>query len=239
MREIFSRVEDSAEVNIEVEVDVEDYEGSYPWLYSLFVKPNNIEANGLDFEQFLELKESVIISLEHQKMAKYVGERVCEGWHEFYFYAKDSKNLEALCAAMLKDSGYKYESSVVKDAKWDFYAKNLFPTELEFHNIQSQKIIFLLQEEGDELSISRDVEHYVSFDTATQKERFVKNALEHGFEFKDDISSEEFEHGVAVVKKHPVTEEEVEKVVAQLYSLIKTEHGYYEGWSTTLAQKDD
>lgn len=239
MREIFSRVEDSAIVNIEVEVDVEDYEDNYPWLYSLFVKPNSIEENSLGFEQFLELKESIIISLEHQNRAKYVGERVSEGWHEFYFYAKDSKNLEAQAAEMLKGSGYKYESNVVKDAKWDFYAKNLFPTELEFHNIQSQKIIFLLQEEGDELWVSRDVEHYVSFDTATQKERFVKSALEHGFEFKDDISSEEFEHGVALVKKHQVTEEEVRGVVEELYELIKKEHGYYEGWSTTLAQKGD
>ncbi len=239
MREIFSRVEDSATVNIEVDVDVEEYEHNYPWLYSLFVKPNNIEENSLGFEQFLELKESIIISLEHQKMAKYVGTRVCDGWHEFYFYAKDSKNLESVAAAILKESGYKYESNVVKDAKWDFYAKNLFPSELEFHNIQSQKIIFLLQEEGDELSIPRNVEHYVSFDTATQKERFVNNALECGFEFKDDISSEEFEYGVALVKRHEVTEEEVKKVVEELFALIKKEHGYYEGWSTTLAEKGD
>lgn len=239
MREIFSRVEDSVLVNIEVEVDMEDYRDNYPWLYSLFVKPNNIKENSLGFEQFLELKESIIISLEHQDMAKYVGTRVCEGWHEFYFYAKDSKNLEAVSAVMLKESGYKYESNVVKDAKWGFYDKNIFPSELEFHDIQSHKIIFLLQEEGDELSISRDVEHYVSFDTATQKERFVNNALSCGFEFKDDVSSEEFEHGVALVKQHPVSEEEVKKVVEELYSLIKTEHGYYEGWSTVLVQKDD
>ena len=239
MRELFRRVEDSVPVDIEAELDVEDYEENFPWLYSLFIKPNTTQENSLDFEQFLELKESVIISLEHHNMAKYVGARVSDGWHELYFYAKDSKNLEAAVLKLLRDSGYKYESNVVKDAKWDFYVKNIFPTELEFHNMQSSKIIFLLQEEGDELYAPRDVEHYVSFDTATQKERFVKNAIVHGFEFKDDISSEEFEHGVALVKRHPVTEEEVRKVVEELYALIKTEHGYYEGWSTTLVEKGD
>ncbi len=135
---------------------------------------------------------------------------------------------------MLRDSGYKYESSVVKDAKWDFYHKNLSPTELEFHNIESDKIIFLLEEEGDNLSTPRDVEHYASFETATQKERFVQSASEHGFAFKDDISSEEFEHGVALVKEHSVKNEDVRKIVEELYPLIKKEHGYYEGWSTVL-----
>ncbi|MCK9473488.1 DUF695 domain-containing protein [Sulfurimonas sp.] len=237
MREIFSRVEDSALINIEVEVDAEEYQGSFPWLFCLFLKSN--DRDGGCFEELLEIKESVIISLEHQKRAKYVGTRINDGWHEFYFYAKDSKNLEVTVSKILKESGYKYESSVVKDTKWDFYAKNLFPSELEFHNIESDNIIFLLQEEGDELSCARNVEHYASFDTATQKERFVENALTCGFEFKDDISSEEFECGVALIKFHSVTNEEVKGIVEKLYELIKKEHGYYEGWSTTLAIKGE
>jgi hypothetical protein len=239
MREIFNRVENNDAVSIEVDVEADDFEGSNPWLFSVFVKSDNISENSDSFDEFLETKESLIIALEHEKRAKYVGTRVNEGWHEFYFYAKDSKNLETVVAKMLKGSGYKYECSVVKDAKWDFYHKNLFPSELEFHNIQSDKIIFLLEEEGDKLSIPRYVEHYLSFDTSTQKERFVKNALDCGFEFKDDISSEEFEHGVALIKKHSVVSEEVRKVVEDLYELVKKEHGYYEGWSTVLVTSDN
>jgi hypothetical protein len=239
MREIFNRTQDSDSIDIEVDIDVEDFEGSNPWLFSVFVKSNNIDENSDSFDEFLETKESLIIALEYENRTKYVGTRVNDGWHEFYFYAKNSKNLESVVAQMLKDSGYKYESSVVKDTKWDFYHKNLYPTELEFHNIESDKIIFLLEEEGDELITPRDVEHYVSFDTATQKERFIQNALECGFEFKDDISSEEFEYGVALIKKHSVTNEDVRKVVEELYLLVKKDHGYYEGWSTVLVSSDD
>ncbi|MCK9455570.1 DUF695 domain-containing protein [Sulfurimonas sp.] len=239
MREIFSRVEEDILVNIEVEVDIEDYKDSYIWLFSLFVKPSSVDEESEAFEQFLEIKESKIILLEHQKKAKYVGMRVNEGWYEFYFYARDSKNLQNLVSGILKESSYKHESSVVKDAKWDFYHKNLFPSELEFHHIQSRSIIFLLEQEDDELFAPRDVEHYVSFDTATQKERFLKSALTLGFEFKDDISSEEFEYGAALVKFHNVTLEVVIVVVEELFELIKKEHGYYEGWSTTLAAKED
>jgi len=234
MRETFSRVEENSVVVIEAEVDLECDRKSYPWLLSVFIKA--IGSNdGFDvLETFLETKESLILALEHDGSAIYVGSREQEGWRELYFYVKSAKNLETVVTKMLSQSGCKFESSVVKDVKWDFYHKNLYPSELEFHNSESDKIIALLEEEGDVLEVSREVEHYISFDTATQKERFLQNVLESGFAFKDDISSEEFEHGVAVVKNHPVTKEAVAVVVQELYELLKKEHGYYEGWSTVL-----
>lgn len=238
MREFFNRVEDGILVAIEADVEIESQKELYPWLCSIFVKFGNISENFDSFEVFFETKESLIVALEHENRAVYAGSRVKDDWNEFYFYAKDAKKLETIISKMLKESGYKYESSVVKDAKWDFYQHNLFPSELEFCHIESDKIIFLLQEEGDKLDVKRDVEHYASFDTATQKERFVANALLCGFEFKDDVSSEEFDHGVALVKEHTIQNDEVKNVVEELYELIKKEHGYYEGWSTTLANLD-
>jgi len=132
-----------------------------------------------------------------------------------------------------------YESNVVRDAKWDFHYRNLAPTELELCHIQSEKIIFLLQEEGDNLEIPRVVEHYVSFETPTQKNKFINSLNLEGFSFKDEISSDEFENGIALVKMHAVTSEEVQKVVNELFEAIKKKQGYYEGWSTLLAQEDN
>ncbi|MDD2653318.1 MAG: DUF695 domain-containing protein [Sulfurimonas sp.] len=234
MREIFSRVEENSVVAIETEVDLECDKKSFPWLLSVFIKAIGSNEGFDALETFLETKESLILALEHNGSAFYVGSREHDGWRELYFYVKSAKNLETVVTKMLSQSGCKFESSIVKDAKWDFYHKNLYPTELEFHHIESDKIIALLEEEGDMLKASREVEHYVSFDTQTQKERFSQNVLESGFAFKDDISSEEFEYGVAVVKNHPVTKEAVAKVVQELYELLKKEHGYYEGWSTVL-----
>jgi len=114
------------------------------------------------------------------------------------------------------------------------YETQLFPTELEQHNIQTAKIIFLLEEEGDDLSVARDVEHYVSFETPTQKNRFINTLAIEGFTIKDELSSEDFEHGVALVKEHAVTYDETTKIIAELFEFVKKEGGYYEGWSTTL-----
>jgi len=239
MREIFTRIEDNVLNTIEIEFDAGEYKESNPWLFSVFVKYNSIDESLEGYEEFLETKESLIIAVEYEGKAKYVGSMVKDGWSEFYFYASTSKELNSMVPSILNTSGYTYESNIVKDKKWNFYETQLFPTELEQHNIQTAKIIFLLEEEGDDLNVKREVEHYVSFETPTQKNRFVNTLDLEGFSIKDDISSEEFEHGVALVKEHGVTYDEVTQEVAKLFEFIKSEKGYYEGWSTTLINENE
>ncbi|WP_418640391.1 ribonuclease E inhibitor RraB [Sulfurimonas sp. ST-27] len=239
MREIFIRNEDGKKVFIEVDLHAYGYSNKYGWLLSVFIKFDALDESAEGFEEYLDVKESLIIALEHDDKAKYVGSRVVDGWSELYFYALDSKGSDAIVANILKDANYIYESSVVRDTKWDFHYKNLAPNELELCHIESEKIIFLLEEEGDDPEIPRAVEHYVSFYTPTQKNKFLNSLSLEGFSFKDEISSEEFENGVALLKIHAVTREEVKKVVNELFEAIKKEQGYYEGWSTLLAQEEN
>ena len=237
MREHFTRLQDKETIHYEVAIDAGEFKKGNPWLFSVFIKIDELDASKEGYEEFLETKESLIIALEHEGIVKFVGSRIVDGWSELYFYASDSKELNNMATAILKESGYAYESNVVRDTKWNLFETQLFPTVLEQHNIQSEKIVFLLEEEGDDISISRDVEHYISFTTPTQKNRFVNTLALDGFSFKDDLSSDDFEHGVALVKNHAVDVSTVNMEVAQLFEVIKKEQGYYEGWSTTLVNE--
>ena len=237
MKELFERVEDENVVTIEIDMNAYGYSQKFSWLLSIFVKFDAQKEIDNAFEEFLETKESLIIALEHSGKAKYVGMRMVEGWSEFYFYADSSKNLDNIVAKMLQPSHYIYESSVVKDNKWDFHYKNLLPSDLELAHIQSEKIIFLLQEEEDDLTVVRPVEYYLSFTTPTQKNRFVNTLEVEGFTFKDEIESDVFHHGIALVKEHIVTSDEVKKNVTLLFEAVKKEQGFYEGWSTVLAEE--
>ena len=234
MREYFTRVEDGSSAFYEVDLEAGSFKDGSPWLFSVFIKFDAAQESKEKYEEFLEMKESLIIALEHEGIVKFVGSRMLDGWNELYFYSQDSKELNNMATAILKESGYAYESNVVRDTKWNLFETQLFPTELEQHNIQSAKIIFLLEDENDDITVSRDVEHYISFTTPTQKNRFLNTLDLEGFSFKDDISSEEFEHGVALVKNHAVDLATVNVVVAELFKLVQKEKGFYEGWSTTL-----
>jgi len=237
MREYFTRIEDNDQVNIEVDLNAFAYSSNNPWLFSIFIKFDATKEISAGFEEFLETKESLIIALEHEDKAKYVGGRIIDGWSELYFYAKDSKDLETTVDKILKESEYVYESSVVRDTKWNFHHKNLTPTELELCHIESEKIIFLLEEEEDDLSVVRPVEHYISFEMPTQKNRFVNTLDLEGYTLKDEISSDEFEHGIALVKEHSVLSVVVQEEVSKLFTEIKKAQGFYEGWSTVLASE--
>lgn len=238
MRDFFRRVEDGDEFIVETDMNAYAYSNKYGWLLSVFIKFDASDENTKGFEEFLETKESLIIALEHDEKAKYVGGRSIDGWSELYFYAAESKGLDKIVAKILAPSSYVYESHTVRDGKWDFHHKNLTPNELELAHMQSEKIIYLLEEEGDDLAVVRPVEHYISFDTPTQKEKFLHGLDLDGFRFKDEVSSEEFENGLALISEHAVTKEAVQKVVETLFEAIKSEQGYYEGWSTTLAGEE-
>jgi len=236
MREIFIRSEEQGSVHIEVDMNAYAFVKRYPWLLSIFIKFDAFDESREGFEEFLETKESLIITLESHERAKYVGMRVVDGWSELYFYADDSKEMSNMVAKIMASVNYKYESSIVRDAKWDFHHKNIYPTELELTHIESEKIIFLLQEEEDDISQPREIEHYVSFDTPTQKERFLSDLGSLDFSLKDEIDSESFDNGLALVKIHAPSSEIVRAEVEALYGVLKKYQGYYEGWSTTLIE---
>ena len=237
MRDFFQRLEDDTLISIEVDMNAFGFSSNNPWLFSVFIKFDGADEQIAGYEEFLETKEALIIALENENRVKYVGTRIVDGWSEIYFYAQDSKSLDTTVAQILKPSNYVYESSVVRDAKWDFHHKNLVPTELEECHIQSEKIIFMLEEEGDDLEVVRTVEHYLSFEVPTQKNRFLNTLELEGYTFKDEISSDEFENGVALVKEHNVTSETIRLEVSQLFEAVKACQGFYEGWSTTLAEE--
>lgn len=213
--------------NIEVELDIDEDVQTYPWLFSLFI--------GSEISD--EIKSEIIEIVEKKPFIKYVGMRLIDGWSELYFYSLNSKNIQDEIHSYLQQNSFKFESGVVKDTKWEFYQGNLQPSELEFFMIESQKIVAMLKEEGDDITKEREIEHYVMFDTQTQMQRFVENVKTIGFEFKDEISSDECEYGVAVIKTHNLLYKTLYENIQELNELASKEHGYYELWSTTLVEE--
>lgn len=235
MREFFRTSEDN--ISIEVELEIDEMQRDFPWLFSLFIKFDLEKESQDEVEKFYEMKESIILTEEKSSLVKYVGQRSIDGWVELYFYALNSKNLLDVIKPYLVESKLMFENGVVRDTKWDFYTANLMPSELEYCFMESQKILELLIEEGDDINQQREVEHYAMFDTATQKQRFVDAMVEREFIYKDDISTEECEHGVALLKTHNLQEDTLRDVITELYDATKVERGFYELWSTTLVEK--
>jgi hypothetical protein len=221
-------VNTTEDFSVEVELEIDEDVQTYPWLFSLFIEK----------EIDNDIKNEIIEIVEKKPFVKYVGMRFIDGWSELYFYSLNSKNIQKEIHPYLQSKSYNFESGVVKDAKWEFYQGNLEPNELEFLMIESQKIVDMLANEGDDITKEREVEHYVMFETQTQMQRFVKNSEALGFVLKDEISNDECEYGVALVKVHNLEYKTLIDTIDELSSFAKKEHGFYELWSTTLVESN-
>lgn len=248
MREFYTQVEDGDLVKIEVELEAQqmiDEVEFYPWLYTVFIKLKNPLPNGLadeDEEDFLfECKDRLAVKLEDKEKAVYVGSKTTSGWYELYFYLQDPKGIENQTKDILNAFDYKFESNAVKDRKWNLYETSLYPNLLQSHHIQSRQIIDELVEEGDDISKPREVEHYVLFQTASLREKFVASLQEHNLTCKDEFErdAEEYEYGIIIPVVQAVDAETMNKTTDMFMELCTEGHGYYEGWSTSMSDEQN
>ena len=217
----------------DVELDlIEEAPQEYrPSLLWLFVKADTVTESLESFTQ--DLSSSLNTSLD----AVFAGRVMKEGWAEFYFYAPQSKRFENISSdVMNRHGGYVYERGSSRDGKWEMYIDNLYPDAYGLLSIQNRHTIDALVEAGDDLSIPREVEHYLFFQTKSSMERAVSQLASHGFEVKEYVNDDESDYGYGVVlfKLEAITSEIVEETTTSLYESAMQEHGLYEGWSTVL-----
>lgn len=217
--------------DVELDLIEESPQEERPWLLWLFVKADSVTES---LESFTEdLKTTLHDSID----AVFAARVMKEGWGEFYFYAPSSKRFENLSSeVMSRHGGFVYERGSSKDTKWDMYNDNLYPDAYGLLSIQNRHTITALLEAGDDLSIPREVEHYLFYQTKTSMERSVAQLASHGFEVKEYVNDDEsdYSYGVILTKNEAIIPEIVEETTTSLYESAIQEHGIYEGWSTVL-----
>lgn len=218
----------------EVELDLADEapQEERPWLLWLFVKA----SSPLD-EPFASFLAELQTALHESLDALYAGLISKEGWIELYFYAPSSKRFENLSSEiMTRHGGFAYERGSSKDTKWEMYLERLYPDAYAFLAIQNRQTIEALVEAGDDLSIAREVEHYLFFQTKSALDRAVAFLAAHGLELKENVENDEsdYAYGAVLIKIEPITPEQVDETTSLCFDAALGEHGHYEGWSTVL-----
>lgn len=217
--------------DVELDLIEESPQEERPWLLWLFVKADHVDKA---LESFTE---DLATALHTSMDAVFAGRVMKEGWAEFYFYAPQAKRFENISSEVMgRHGGYVYERGSSKDAKWEMYSDNLYPDAYGLLSIQNRHTITALLEAGDDLSIPREVEHYLFFQTKTSMERAVAQLASHGFTVKEYVHDDEsdYAYGVVLIKNEMITPEIVEETTTSLYESAMQEHGHYEGWSTVL-----
>lgn len=217
--------------DVELDLLEEAPQEERPWLLWLFVKADSV-TDALE-----SFTKDLTTTLSSSVDALFAGRVMKEGWAEYYFYAPQSKRFENISSEVMnRHGGYVYERGSSRDSKWEMYSDNLYPDAYGLLSIQNRHTISALVDAGDDLTLPREVEHYLFFQTKSSMERAVAQLASHGFAVKEYVSDEEsdYAYGVVLVKSEPITPEVVEETTTSLYESAIQEHGNYEGWSTVL-----
>jgi len=217
--------------DIELDLIEEAPQEERPWLLWLFVKADIVT------ETLEAFSTDLMATLNTSLDAVFAGRVMKEGWAEFYFYAPQSKRFENISSEVMnRHGGFVYERGSSKDTKWEMYSDNLYPDAYGLLSIQNRHTIDALVEAGDDLTLPREVEHYLFFQTKSSMERSVAQLASHGYTVKEYVTDDEsdYAYGVVLLKTEAITPDVVEETTTLLYESAIQEHGLYEGWSTVL-----
>ncbi len=239
MIEYYITVSDESSIKTELEMDYIDLapQVERPWLLWAFLKMNEVDDEGFATDSELATLKSVTETLQetlsNEIDAINVGQKYEDGWLELYFYAPTAKKFQSIVSKVL-GSDYVTDIGSARDAKWEHYLYTLYPDALMLQQIQSRHIMDELKEAGDDLSVEREVEHYLGFLTETNAKRVAETLYLHDFKEKDISynSSEEYGYTLVMTQTHAIEEELLEELAFLLITTAEKEHGIYAGWST-------
>lgn len=207
-------------------------------LISIKLIMNSPREDGLssqsETETLYKIEDELIPLISSKTNAIYVGRTTTNGYREFYFYSPDiSKLASAITEMKNKFPNYKFESTNKLDLKWDFYLKQLTPTNEEIQMSENIKVVSQLVNAGDNLTSKREVFHWIYFKTEVDKELFLTKIKDLGFKIITNKKDKK-EYVLNISRVDYVDIKSVNEYCIMLWKIANECHAVYDGWETSV-----
>lgn len=146
---------------------------------------------GLEEEQELAgMEDALVESFHAPDTGRCAGHCLTDGRLDVFFYLESGENWQENVGAVLDHfPSYEWESGSHDDPEWEVYFGFLYPDEVSLLSIQNRRVCDRLEDLGDDLTVSRPLEHLAGFKTREDADAFAVAAREMGFAV-EDISRE-------------------------------------------------
>lgn len=173
--------------------------------------------------------------------AVYVGRINTETRLEFYYYAKPGElpHRELAAEVMSDYPSYRWIAAERDDAEWTFYTF-LQPNEIEKLYAKNRLLLQALLSKGDRPDVERDVFHWLRFASGDHLRKAADRASALGYSVVNvdcDAEKPAYPHTLIVSRRHALGEKAINESVKELYELVKTLAGRYEGWGADVRRK--
>lgn len=138
-----------------------------------------------EFEPVGRVEDSLAAFAESRK-DWYLGRITTRGQRHFYS-SSSADDWSPILSDLSKESGYALELFSNKDPEHDQYFDALYPTPADWQVISDLKTLKAFDNHGDDHSITRQVDHWLYFDSERSCQQMLGWALEAGYTQPDAV----------------------------------------------------
>jgi uncharacterized protein (TIGR01619 family) len=206
-------------------------------------KPNENGLSSSEEKPILdEIDDAIYQSFTTKLKAINAGRLNTDGHLHFYFYVGDTLHFGKLIKEITNSfPNYEFKYGAYFDSEWNTYFDLLYPDPNEMQEISNRQLVEQLIENGDELTVPREVNHWIYFRTEEDRDRYIIKTNKEGFivESKEyDKSEMEYPFSLVIKRVDKVDLVSVNEYVLFLRELALENNGEYDGWETSIVQEE-
>jgi len=200
----------------------------------------NPRKDGLSSNEESELlyaiEDNLVDNVINQHNAIFVGRLTSDGARHLYFYFGDTAGYEkTLIQSMSKYPTYKFDFGTKEDAEWDGYLNFLYPMPDQYQMIMNARVIRNLEQNGDNLTKERMVDHWIYFKTENDMQSYISEIEKQNFKVISSRQNEEDKLYVLNIGRVDKADyQNVNEYVLYLWELASEYNGFYDGWGCPI-----
>ena len=231
---------------------------SHPVLCYVSIFLRNPDPEGFpapdEEETIAAMEDSLVESFHAPDTGRCAGHCLTDGRLDVFFYLDSGDNWSERVAAVLDHfPSHQWEAGSHDDPEWELYFGFLYPDDVCMLHIQNRRVCDQLTEQGDDLSVSRRLEHLAIFRSHENATTFAAIAKEMGYAL-DSIDSMEETDPLAEMEQdgqepfsmatgsaslrvwqvrlsRPDCPDASDEISLLLFNLAREHNGEYFGWS--------
>jgi uncharacterized protein (TIGR01619 family) len=211
-------------------------------IFWVSIQMNNPKEDGLSSSEesdFLwEIEDQLIASINLKHAAVYAGRLTHNGARDYYFYFGDEVLMDKTVSdVMVNFPAYEYDFGIKENDNWDSYFNFLYPSPRDYQSIMNRRVLTQLEKNGDKLTESREVDHWIFFKSDADRKMFEDEVLKRNFRIKvKDFSKEygENPYKLVITRGDKVGWKDIDKYTIELWELANQFHGDYDGWECPI-----
>lgn len=169
----------------------------------------------------------------------YVGRVRNRGTWESTFYGAGD-HIDALRELARERVGTRrVDAESERDPRWSYYHEFLLPDDERRQWMDDRRLVQVLQEAGDVLTVPRRVDHWACFANAPARDAFVEAIAREGFTVATatHLPDAPLPFAAQVFRTDPIVLDHIHDVAMTVMDAAEAEDGSYDGWETSIERR--